>query len=73
MAVIAVVAFAVSAINIIAGIAIAVLGVLILSTVMSAIKTIFISAVYHNVTGDPVELYNQQLIDNLFEPKKRSI
>lgn len=71
IAVIAVVAFSISVINIIAGIAVGVIGVLMLSTIMSAIKTIFISAVYHNVTGDPVELYNQQFIDNLFEPKKK--
>jgi hypothetical protein len=71
MAVIAVVALAVSPINIMAGIAIGVLGLLIMSSIMSALKTIFISAVYHDVTGDPVELYNQQFIDNLFEPKKK--
>lgn len=71
MAIIAIVAFAVSAINIMAGIAIGVLGLLILSSIMSAVKTIFISAVYHDVTGDPVELYNQQFIDNLFKPKKK--
>jgi hypothetical protein len=38
---------------------------------MSAVKTIFISAIYHNVNGDPVALYNQQFIDNLFEYKKK--
>jgi hypothetical protein len=37
---------------------------------MSAAQTIFIAAVYHNVTGNPVEHFNQKLIDNLFEPKK---
>jgi hypothetical protein len=34
--------------------------------VTSAARTIFISAVYHNVTGDPVEQFNQNFIDNLF-------
>ena len=73
IAVIAVVAIAISFLNMIAGIAVGVLGLLTLSAVLSALKTIFISAVYHNVTGDPVELYNQQFIDNLFEPRKRGL
>ena len=66
IAIIALIAFAVSAINIIAGIAIGVLLLLLFSVIMSTVKTIFISAIYHNITGDPVELYNQQFIDNLF-------
>lgn len=37
--------------------------------VMSATKMIFISAVYHNINGDPVKHFNQQLADNLFEQK----
>ena len=53
-----------------AGIAFGVLGFLIIQTILSAAHTIFISAVYHNITGDPVELYNQQFIDNLFVTKK---
>ena len=56
--------------NVIVGVAIAVIGLLLLMTVISALKTIFISAIYHNINGDPVELYNQQFIDNLFETKK---
>ena len=71
MSMIAVVAFIIAAVNVIAGVLIAVLGILLLLTIMSAVKTIFISAVYHNVNGDPVELYNQQFIDNLFEYKKK--
>jgi len=67
---IGVIAFVLASINIIAGVAIAVIGVLLLLTVISALKTIFISAIYHNIQGDPVELYNQQFIDNLFETKK---
>ncbi|MFT3701527.1 MAG: DUF6159 family protein [Agriterribacter sp.] len=55
----------------IAGVAIAVLGFVLLMAVVSAIKTIFVSAVYHNVTGDPVSLhYNEQLVNNLFVNKK---
>lgn len=70
-AAIAVVAFAVAAMSLIAGVVVGALGLLLLLTVISAVKTIFISAVYHNVNGDPAELYNQQFIDNLFETKRK--
>jgi hypothetical protein len=53
-----------------AGVILAVLGSLLVMAIISAAQTIFISAVYHNVTGDPVKHFNQQMIDNLFEPKK---
>lgn len=53
----------------IAGIALAVLGIFFISAVFSAAQTIFVSAVYHNINGDPVKHYNQQMIDNLFEKK----
>ncbi len=68
---IALAAFIIGAINLIAGVFVGVLGVLLMVTVMSAVKTIFISAIYHNVNGDPVELYDQQFIDNLFDYKKK--
>lgn len=71
VAIIAIVAFVIAAVNVIAGVVIGVLGLLLLMTIVSALKTIFISAIYHNVNGDPVELYNQQFIDNLFETKKK--
>ena len=51
------------------GVVLAVLGVLLVSAIISAAHTVFVSAVYHNVTGDPVEHFNQQMIDNLFERK----
>jgi len=51
------------------GIAVGVLGFLLLQTVVSAAQTIFVATVYHNITGDPVEHYNQQFVDNLFETK----
>lgn len=51
------------------GIILAILGVLLVAAVISAAQTIFISAVYHNVTGDPVKHFDQQLIDNLFVRK----
>ena len=49
-----------------AGIVLFVLGVFTILVVMSAAKTIFISAVYHDINGDPVKHFNQQLADNLF-------
>jgi hypothetical protein len=57
-------------IHLVVGVILAILGLLLVSAVISAAHTIFISAVYHNVTGDPVKHFNQQMIDNLFEPKK---
>jgi hypothetical protein len=56
--------------HILAGIGLALLGAFVIMAIMSAAQTIFIAAVYHNVTGNPVEHFNQKLIDNLFEPKK---
>jgi hypothetical protein len=55
--------------NLLIGVVLAVLGVLLVSAVVSATKMIFISAVYHNINGDPVEHFNQQMIDNLFVQK----
>jgi hypothetical protein len=69
--VIALVAFAVAVINTVAGIAIGVLLFLLMSVMISTAKTIYIIAIYHNITGDPVELYNQQFIDNLIETKSK--
>jgi hypothetical protein len=37
--------------------------------IMDAAKTIFVSAVYHNIKGDVSEHFDQQLIDSLFRPK----
>jgi hypothetical protein len=51
------------------GVVLAVLGVLLVSAIISAAQTIFISAVYHNVTGDPTDHFNQQMIDSLFVNK----
>lgn len=56
----------------VAGIAIGVLGLLLLATVVSAARTIFVSQVYHCVTGDPVDQYNEQFISQLFIPKKKN-
>jgi hypothetical protein len=53
----------------IAGIVLSLMGSLFIMAVISASQTIFISAVYHNINGDPVKHFNQQMIDNLFEAK----
>ena len=67
----AVVAITIGAtIHLFAGIAVGILGILLLQTIISAAQTIFVSTVYHNITGDPVEHYNQQFVDNLFISKK---
>jgi len=55
--------------HILIGIAIGVLGLLLLAVVMSAAQTIFVSAVYHNFTNEPVKHFNQQMVDNLFVQK----
>jgi hypothetical protein len=51
------------------GIALAVLGAFVIITIISAAETIFISAVYHDIKGDPVKHFNQQMVENLFVHK----
>jgi hypothetical protein len=53
----------------IAGIALAILGAFLIMAVFSAAQTIFVSAVYHNITDEPVKHFNQQMIDGLFQKK----
>lgn len=60
-----------SMIDPIVGIALGVTGAFVVVAIISATQTIFISAVYHNITGDPVEHFNQRLIDDLFQQKAR--
>ena len=48
-----------------AGIAFGILGLLLLFAIVSTARCIFVSAIYHNINGDPVENYKQQFIDNL--------
>lgn len=52
-----------------AGVLLAVLGAFVVLTIVSATETIFLSAVYHNINGDPVKHVNQQLVDGLFVQK----
>ncbi len=56
-------------IHFIAGIAVGVLGFMVIATILSATQTIFISAVYHNMMNDPVKHFDQQLLDGLFVEK----
>jgi len=58
-----------SAFHTLAGILLAILGALVVVTIISATETIFLSAVYHNINGDPVKHVNQQLVDGLFVQK----
>ena len=57
------------AIHPLAGIALFLLGMFAMLAVMNAVKVIFVSAIYHNINGDPVKHFNQQLADNLFIEK----
>jgi hypothetical protein len=52
-----------------AGFALFFLGFFALTVILSATKVIFISAVYHDINGDPVKHFNQQFTDNLFLEK----
>jgi len=54
----------------IVGIILAFLGLFLVMAVSSAANTIFISAVYHNINGDPVSQFNENFADNLFQAKK---
>jgi uncharacterized protein DUF6159 len=51
------------------GIAFGALCFFVLIAAMSAVQTIFVSAIYHNVTDEPVAYFDEQLVDNLFQQK----
>ena len=55
--------------NTIVGAGVVVIGLLFMIAVISTVRSIFASAVYHNITGDPVEHFNQQFVDKLFTKK----
>lgn len=55
----------------VAGIFVALAGIFLLSAVFSALRSIFISAVYNNVTGNLEQHFDQQLVDGLFVEKRR--
>ena len=52
-----------------AGIALGLMGAFIISAIFSAAQTIFVSAVYHNITDEPVKHFDQQMVDKLFQKK----
>jgi hypothetical protein len=55
-----------------AGIALAIVGVFIVMSIISAAETIFVSAIYHNIDGNLNKHFDQQMIDQLFEKKEKS-
>jgi len=54
-----------------AGIILAITGAFLVVAVISATQTIFVSAVYHNITNDPTTHFSQQMIADLFQEKRR--
>lgn len=57
-------------VNMILGVLIGIVAGFIVFAVFSAAETIFISSVYHNITGKLNDHFDQQLVDSLFQPKK---
>ncbi|MDP4265282.1 MAG: DUF6159 family protein [Bacteroidota bacterium] len=55
-----------------AGIALAILGAFMVISIISAAQTIFVSAVYDNIDGDLDKHFDKQMVDQLFEKKKKS-
>jgi hypothetical protein len=53
----------------VAGMALFALGLFCIIVLFSAAKVIFVSAVYHDINGDPVKVFNQHFADNLFKGK----
>lgn len=61
-----------SLISPIVGIALALLGAFVLVAIVSAAQNIFISAVYHNIEGQPVKDFDSETLDGIFMSKKKS-
>lgn len=57
------------AIHIALGIALGLLAAFIIIAIISAAQTVFVSAVYYNIQGNPVQNFNDKMIDQLFETK----
>lgn len=55
--------------HVVAGVALVLVAVFGVIIVFSAAETIFVSAVYHDVTGDPVKQFNTEFAKNLFVHK----
>ena len=58
-----------SVVHVFLGMALAIGGVFIVMSILSAAQTIFISAIYHNINGDVNKYFDQQLVDGLFVQK----
>lgn len=60
-------------VNPILGIVMGVLTAMLISVVMSAANTVFIAAVYHHVTNEPMEVqpYNPEILDDVFIVKEK--
>ncbi len=56
-------------VNVIAAVAIGVVAGFLSFAVFSAAETLFISSVYHNITGKLDDHFDQQLVDGLFQKK----
>lgn len=56
-------------VHVIAAVVVAVLAGFLSFAVFSAAETLFISSVYHNITGKLEDHFDQQLVDSLFEKK----
>ncbi len=57
----------------IGGVALAIVGVFIVFSIISAAQMIFISAIYHNINGDIIKHFDQQMVDGLFAKKEKSL
>ena len=57
-------------INVIAGALLGATAAIIIFAWFSAAKTLFVSSVYHNITGNLNDHFDQQIIDSLFVAKK---
>ncbi|HEY0432681.1 MAG TPA: DUF6159 family protein [Chitinophagaceae bacterium] len=58
-----------STIHPLVGVAFAVAGVMLVMAILSAVETIFVSAVYFNINSDIEQHFQQQMIDDLFVRK----
>jgi hypothetical protein len=56
-------------VNPLVGIALFLIGFFAITVIFSATKVIFVSAVYHDINGDPVKHFNQKFSDSLFLEK----
>ena len=63
------IAFLLSGINPILGIAVGILTVLLVSTIIATAQTIFVAAVYNHVTGAPVGNFDGHTLDSVFIQK----